>query len=64
MLRQTLSQGVALLHEGLSPAEVQVVHDLFSSGAVQVRWPGFYPAACSPARRWWWRRRASAGACR
>lgn len=35
-LMETLSNGVAYLHEGLSVMEKKVVEQLFSSGAIQV----------------------------
>ncbi|XP_008558910.1 U5 small nuclear ribonucleoprotein 200 kDa helicase [Microplitis demolitor] len=35
-LRETLSQGVAYLHEGLSPDDRHLVEQLFDSGAIQV----------------------------
>ena len=36
-LVETLSNGVAYLHEGLSEIERKVVEQLYTSGAVQVR---------------------------
>ncbi|KAL3205213.1 hypothetical protein MRX96_011116 [Rhipicephalus microplus] len=35
-LKETLSNGVAYLHEGLSPADQRLVEQLFDSGAIQV----------------------------
>ena len=35
-LRETLSQGVAYMHEGLSPGDKRLVESLFDSGAIQV----------------------------
>ncbi|KAK9891555.1 hypothetical protein WA026_015516 [Henosepilachna vigintioctopunctata] len=35
-LRETLSQGVAYMHEGLSASDLRLVEQLFDSGAVQV----------------------------
>ena len=35
-LRETLSQGVAYMHEGLTPQDKRLVESLFDSGAVQV----------------------------
>jgi pre-mRNA-splicing helicase BRR2 len=35
-LKETLTYGVAFLHEGLSDTEVKIVEQLFVSGAVQV----------------------------
>ena len=34
-LRETLSQGVAYMHEGLTPQDKRLVESLFDSGAVQ-----------------------------
>ena len=35
-LKETLSQGVAYIHEGLIPSDRRMVEELFDSGAVQV----------------------------
>lgn len=35
-LKETLSQGVAYIHEGLTPSDRRIVEELFDSGAVQV----------------------------
>ena len=35
-LRETLSQGVAYMHEGLSSTDRRLVESLFDSGAIQV----------------------------
>ncbi|XP_049856999.1 putative U5 small nuclear ribonucleoprotein 200 kDa helicase [Schistocerca gregaria] len=35
-LRETLSQGVAYIHEGLTPGDHRLVEQLFDSGAIQV----------------------------
>lgn len=35
-LKETLSQGVAYMHEGLSAADLRLVEQLFDSGAVQI----------------------------
>lgn len=35
-LRETLSQGVAYIHEGLTPSDHRLVEQLFDSGAVQI----------------------------
>ncbi|KAL3278293.1 hypothetical protein HHI36_013626 [Cryptolaemus montrouzieri] len=35
-LRETLSQGVAYMHEGLSASDLRLVEQLFDSGAVQI----------------------------
>lgn len=35
-LKETLSQGVAYIHEGLTPSDRRMVEELFDSGAVQV----------------------------
>ena len=36
-LRETLSQGVAYMHEGLSSTDRRLVESLFDSGAIQVK---------------------------
>lgn len=35
-LKETLSQGVAYIHEGLTPSDRRMVEELFDSGAVQI----------------------------
>lgn len=35
-LKETLTQGVAYIHEGLTPSDHRIVEELFDSGAVQV----------------------------
>ncbi|XP_032222645.2 U5 small nuclear ribonucleoprotein 200 kDa helicase-like isoform X1 [Nematostella vectensis] len=35
-LKETVTYGIAFLHEGLSDAEVKIVNQLFTSGAIQV----------------------------
>lgn len=35
-LKETVSYGVAYLHEGLSEGETKIVEQLFNSGAIQV----------------------------
>ena len=35
-LKETLSQGVGYIHEGLTRADKQIVESLFDSGAIQI----------------------------
>lgn len=37
-LQETLTCGIAFLHEGLSETEIKVTEQLFTSGAIQVQY--------------------------
>ena len=45
-LKDLLKQGIGYLHEGMHPADQDILHTLFQSGATQVCWPCYPPLPC------------------